>query len=155
MAEVKRVFRLSRLPSDIRKDNAVLMRQGYLIFDDDTELKLFEIEKKYFMECRSTDRSNPQEWKIEIPFWVFGGLWFATHGIRISKRFYAQKSLDNFIFKFSVFEGLLRGLVLLEIEFPDKEAADRFKLPEDFIVREVTDDERYGDQHLAIFGIPD
>jgi CYTH domain-containing protein len=155
MAEIERKFRLSRLPSGVKKGTGVLIRQGYLVFDEDAELRLREKNGKYFMTCKTGEGLMRQEWEVEIPFWVFGGLWFGTHWGRTIKRRYTVNGPDNLIFEFDVFEGSLNGLVILEVEFPDERTAKNFRLPEEYTAIEVTNDERYRNKYLAVFGIPD
>jgi CYTH domain-containing protein len=155
MAEIERKFQLSHLPSDIKKNQGVLIRQGYFVFDEDVDLKLCEKSGKYFMACKTGEGSTHREWEVEIPFWVFSGLWLGTCWARITKRRYTVDGPNGLVFEIDAFEGPLRGLVILEVKFPDKETAARFELPKEYVAKEVTDDKRYKDKHLAIFGIPD
>ncbi len=154
MAEIERKFRLSSAPHEIKTIPGVLVRQGYLYFDEEVELRLREKEGKYFMTCKSGDSLIREEWEVEIPFWVFGGLWFKTRSVRIEKRRYVIDGPDGLKFEIDIYLGSLRGLVILEVEFPDEKTARKFKLPKEYNAIEVTEDERYKNVHLAIFGIP-
>ncbi len=65
--------------------------------------------------------------------------------------------LEERRFSVDIFGKPLAGLYLLEVEFPDKSAFDAFRLPEvlqPYVVREVTEDERYKNKNLACFGLP-
>lgn len=52
-----------------------------------------------------------------------------------------------------VFEGPLAGLILAEAEFASDAELNAFPAP-DFVLREVTDDPRYGGASLALNGLP-
>lgn len=155
--EIERKFRLTHLPQSIKGGAHALIRQGYLFSNDDVELRVREKDEKYFMTCKGRADEGGlirEEWEREIPFWMFDGLWARTCGARIEKRRYTIEGQDGLVFEFDAFIGSLRGLVILEVEFPSKEAAERFELPAEFKGIEVTNDERYKNKHLAIFGIP-
>ena len=65
--------------------------------------------------------------------------------------------IDGTIFSLDSYDGMLRGLYLLEVEFPDEKSFESFTLPEllsFYVVKEVTDDEVYKNKNLALFGLP-
>lgn len=151
--EIERKFRLSCFPHGIKKDKVVFIRQGYLVCSD-VELRIREKDGKYFMSCKDGEGLAREEWEQEVPLWVFEGLWPSTCGARIEKNRCIVEGPNGLVFEIDVFQGSLRGLVILEVEFLDKEAAERFELPTEFKGIEVTNDEKYKNKHLAIFGIP-
>lgn len=155
--EIERKFRLSCLPHGIKKDKVVSIRQGYLVHSDydDVELRIREKNGKYFMTCKDNGGLVREEWEKEIPEWMFDGLWPKTFGARIIKNRYVVDGPNGLLFEIDVFEGSLRGLVVLEVEFSSEEVAKNFKLPAEFNSIEVTDDKRYKNKHLAVFGISD
>ena len=59
------------------------------------------------------------------------------------------------LFRSDIFAEKLEGLVLLEVEFPNEEEALAFELPKNsFKIVEVTEDERYKNHNLALYGNP-
>ena len=56
-------------------------------------------------------------------------------------------------YEIDVFEGKLKGLACLEVEFSNKEEADKFVVPS-WIKKEITDDLRYRKCNLAKDSIP-
>lgn len=65
--------------------------------------------------------------------------------------------LDGAACNVDIFHGVLEGLVTFEAEFVSEREAAEFSLPEfiaEHIVREVTEDERYKNKNLALFGLP-
>jgi CYTH domain-containing protein len=61
--------------------------------------------------------------------------------------------LGNHIAELDRFEGDLAGLVLVEVEFASVDASRQFSPPEWFGV-DVTEDGRYKNKALAVYGTP-
>lgn len=74
-------------------------------------------------------------------------------GNTINKTRY-QLNYNGFVFAIDVFKGDLKGLAYLEIEFPSREIGEAYPTP-NWAIKEVTDDIRYKNGHLARYGIPD
>jgi CHAD domain-containing protein/CYTH domain-containing protein len=69
--------------------------------------------------------------------------------IRKTRRIFEYR---GHLYELDSFKGALKGLNILEIEFPDEAAAHRFELPEPFahlLVAEVTDDRRFSNGALS------
>ena len=154
MAEIERKFRLISVPHEIKKLPGVLIRQGYLFFDDEIELRLREKGGKHFITCKTTGNMIRKEWEVKIPLWVFSGLWVQTHSARLEKRRYTIDGPNGLKFEIDAYLGSLKGMFILEVEFPDEETARKFELPKEYNAIEVTEDDRYKNRHLAIFGVP-
>jgi CHAD domain-containing protein/CYTH domain-containing protein len=74
-------------------------------------------------------------------------------GVPIEKqRFYFK--MQSFEACIDVFKGALKGLVVLEVEFDTLEAANAFALPPTLQAQEITEDERYKNHALALYGLP-
>jgi len=77
-------------------------------------------------------------------------------GIKVSKKSFILPN-DNEQYKVNIYQKDLKGLYLLEISFKNKKDFSKFVLPElfkDYIVKEVTKDERYQHKNLALLGNP-
>ena len=78
-------------------------------------------------------------------------------GIPIEKTRFEFK-INNLPSNIDVYHDILEGLVTLEIEFLTVNDAENFIIP-DFIKRyiklEITEDERYKNKYLSLFGMPD
>jgi adenylate cyclase len=94
-----------------------------------------------------------QEEEIKLEPAQFEALWPLTEGRRLRKR---RHSLGHgeLTIEVDVYEGELSGLVVAEVEFPSEEDARRFE-PPDWFDREVTGDEAYLNESLAVYGVPD
>ena len=58
----------------------------------------------------------------------------------------------NFTIELDIFKGNLEGLIIAEVEFNSIYDIDKFKIPLWFGL-EVTNDERYKNKNLAIYGL--
>ena len=60
---------------------------------------------------------------------------------------------EEFKIEIDVYEEALKGLIIAEVEFQTKDAADSF-IPPFFFGVEVTYDKKYKNQSLALYGLP-
>jgi CYTH domain-containing protein len=92
------------------------------------------------------------EIKIELSQDQFRQLWPYTDGRRVSKTRY-KLQLGEHTAELDQFEGDLAGLFLVEVEFASVEASRQF-IPPDWFGMEVTEDSRFKNKQLAVYGIP-
>lgn len=112
---------------------------------------------KYFMAVKDNGTISRQEWEIEIPEWVFIQLDINNpHEPSIFKTVYKSR-LGDLVLEFHVFKKDLNGLIILECEFQDEATAKAFDLPDEIqncVIKEVTEDRRYQNSNLAVYGLP-
>lgn len=82
----------------------------------------------------------------------FEALWPLTEGRRVAKLRYIVPIKTGDI-EVDVFEGELAGMVTAEMEFESEAASEAFE-PPDWLGAEVTGDDRYANETLAIHGLP-
>lgn len=78
----------------------------------------------------------------------------AEDAITIHKTRYQYVNEDGKITAIDIYENELKGLAYMEIEFATEEEAKKYTSP-DFVIKDVTSDERYKNGSLARFGIPE
>lgn len=149
--EIERKFRLKRLPLVCRE--GVFIAQGYL-FTDGGELRVRVRGDHFYLTIKGEGSISRNEWEVEIPRWVFDTLWPKTEGRRVEKTRYTipynglMLEVDNYLRD-------LIGLIVLECEFRDEEAAEEFKLPEWIQgALDVTSEPAYKNKNLAVHGMP-
>jgi adenylate cyclase len=150
--EIERKFLLGELPATLRFARGERIRQGYLALDGDTEVRLRTGSKA----PRLTIKSGRGEVRTEVELDVSGpdaaALWDLTEGRRLEKTRRrmriagAEAEVDEYI-------GDLRGLVVVEVEFDDGDAARAFQPPAWF-GRELTGEQAYANRSLACDGLP-
>ena len=63
------------------------------------------------------------------------------------------KDENGFTMAIDIFEGDLKGLAYLEIEFENKEMTKNYEVP-NWVIKDVTTDLQYKNGHLSRYGIP-
>ena len=149
--EIERKWKLKNLPKDWMSRTHIL--QGYIVAESN-EVRLRKKGDHYFITAKSDGSLSREEWETEIPRWVFDIIWPKTEGQRIEKYRYSRKAPDGLIWEFDEYIGSLKGLIVLEIEFPDEASANNFVLLKGIRGEDVTSDKRYKNKNLALNGIP-
>jgi CYTH domain-containing protein len=150
--EIERKFLLQGLPATLRLARGQAIKQGYLALDGDTEVRLRTGSKP----PRLTIKSGRGEVRTEVELPVEGrdaaALWELTEGRRIEKTRRVMR-LGGVEAEVDQYDGDLAGLVVVEVEFPDEEAARAFAPPAWF-GRELTGEPAYANRSLACDGLP-
>ncbi|HEY5506433.1 MAG TPA: CYTH domain-containing protein, partial [Coriobacteriia bacterium] len=127
-------------------------RQGYLSVGPDAEVRVRDAGGSATLTVKSGSGMVRAETEIPISQEQFEALWPATQGRRIEKR-RSCTSLHGLCAEIDVYEGDLKGLEVVEVEFTSVEAASAFVAP-GWFGREVTEDAAYKNAALAITGRP-
>jgi adenylate cyclase len=150
--EVERKFRL-RQPPDLSSSESDPIEQGYLVVGADGEVRLRRKGKKTLLTVKRGAGLSRGEAEIEISAEQFEALWPLTEGRRLRKRRHVLAH-DGLEIEVDVYQGELEGLIVAEIEFDSEEQARGFE-PPDWLGDDVTGDERFLNENLAVDGAPD
>jgi adenylate cyclase len=130
------------------------LEQGYIAVTDDAEVRIRRADGD---DGRLTVKSSPGLSRVEeeLPLepGAFDRLWPLTEGRRLVKVRHTRQDAPGVVFELDVYEGSLQGLVVLEVEFADEDAARAWSPPE-WAGREVTGEKAYANQSLALHGAP-
>ena len=149
--EIERKYLLSALPPRALLGEGRLVQQGYL----ESGLRLRLVSEECFLTLKGEGTLAREEWEDAIPRWVFDQLWPGSEGHRLEKIRYRVPHGDLEL-EVDEYLGPLAGLVTLECEFDSVASAGRLVLPDWAAdAREVTEDRRYRNSHLASFGLPE
>jgi adenylate cyclase len=150
--EIERKFLLTEIPPTLRFARGEAIKQGYLALDGDTEVRLRTGSKP----PRLTIKSGGGEVRTEVELPVEGrdaqALWDLTEGRRIEKTRRVMR-VGDVEAEVDEYAGDLRGLAVVEVEFPDEEAARAFQ-PPPWFGRELTGETAYANRSLACDGLP-
>jgi len=150
--ETERKFLVRELPEELKALPRDKIRQGYLASEDDTEVRVRAVGKKYYLTVKAGGGMSRDEVELRIRPKDFAELWPLTHGKRVWKRRYriphGQRTIEV-----DVYRHRLKGLITAEVEFPSTEAAEKFEAP-DWLGREITGDGRFANRTLATQGAP-
>ncbi len=151
---IERKFLIKQLPENLHQYPSTEIIQGYLaITEDGREVSLRKKNGRYFQTVKSGYGSQRNEVEIEISKDQFEKLWSMTEGKRIEKvRFEIDHSGKKT--ELAIYTGILDGLIVAEVEFPLIDKAKSFIQP-NWFSREVTEDERYKNRNLVLYGVFD
>ncbi|HET6510507.1 MAG TPA: CYTH domain-containing protein [Baekduia sp.] len=156
MPEIERKFLVDAPPPlDDGAWTARRLEQGYLAVTDAVEVR---VRRADGADARLTVKSAPGLTRVEEELALDGDaferLWPLTEGRRVVKTRHTRRSDDDgLLFELDVYEGSLRGLTVLEVEFASEHAAASWT-PPPWIAREVTGEKAYANQSLALYGAP-
>jgi adenylate cyclase len=150
--EVERKFRL-RQPPDLSSSESDPIEQGYLAVGADGEVRLRRKGEKTLLTAKRGAGLSRGEAEVEISAEQFEALWPLTEGRRLRKRRHVLPH-DGLEIEVDVYQGELEGLIVAEIEFDSEEQARGFE-PPDWLGEDVTGDERFLNENLAVDGAPD
>ncbi len=119
-------------------------------------MRFRKISNHYWRTIKRGQGMVREEIEEPIPKEEFCAYWEQREGEAIEKYRYTFKYKKH-RYEMDEFEGHLKGLLYLEIEFDSLEAAQEFTPPkkiQKFILDEVTDDPAFTNRSLALFGMP-
>ena len=150
--EVERKFRL-RQPPDLSGSDSDPIEQGYLAVGAEGEVRLRRKGEQTLLTVKRGAGLSRSEAEVEIGAEQFKALWPLTEGRRLRKHRHVLPH-DGLEIEVDVYEGELEGLMVAEVEFDSEEQARGFEPPAWF-GDEVTGDERFLNENLAVNGVPD
>jgi adenylate cyclase len=150
--EIERKFLLRELPATLRLARGETIKQGYLALDGDTEVRLRTGSKP----PKLTIKSGRGQVRTEVELPVEGAdahaLWELTEGRRLEKT-RRRMRVGDVEAEVDEYGDALAGLIVVEVEFDDEQAAHAF-VPPGWFGREVTGQAPYANRSLACDGLP-
>jgi adenylate cyclase len=151
--EIERKFLLPDAPAWLLQSKAVRIEQGYLAIEEEVEVRLRRTEEERLLTAKRGHGEVREEIEIALDREQFDALWPLTESRRLTKTRSLIPLDDGLTAEVDIFEGELEGLVLGEIEFDSEAQSGNFEPPA-WIGVEITGDERYAGQSLALHGRP-
>jgi len=153
--EIERKFLLdiNNIPYDFSKLTKKTIEQGYIIYKPEIRVRSVSGED-YFMtiKANTADPTVRKELEFKISEEAYSKLMARKDIQKVQKDRYLVNEGNN-KYEIDIFTGDLKGLACLEVEFSSKEEADKFVAP-NWVVKEVTGDERYRNNSLAKNNLP-
>ena len=149
--EIERKFLVERLPPSISIDSEEEIAQGYLAIGED-QVRLRRRGSSHLITVKRGRGLTRAEVEVPLAKASFEELWPLTEGRRLEKTRRTTR-VEGGMVEIDVYHRPLAGLVTAEIEFADEDAARAFT-PPPWLARELTDDDRYSNQRLALEGLP-
>ena len=139
---------LRRLPDKLNRARCYVIDQGYLASEPaGRQVRLRKKGTAATLTFKVGRGAHREEREIKLGPKQFTALWPATVGRRLYKLRY-EMPWKNFLIEIDIYRRKHKGLVVAEVEFPDRTACRKFKAPAWF-GREVTGNKRYSNVRLA------
>jgi len=146
--EIERKYLLKRLPEKLQRSRRYVIAQGYLATEPaGRQVRVRKKGKTASLTFKVGRGAAREEREIKLSPKQFAALWPATAGRRLRKLRY-EIPWRNLLIEIDIYRGKHAGLVVAEVEFPDRATCRKFKPPAWF-GREVTGEKRYSNVRLA------
>ena len=148
--EIERKFLIDKVPFNINELEKHIISQCYICTDP--VLRIRRLDDEYILTVKSNGRMERIEIEKLLTKQEYEELLTMAHGNVIEKKRYiiplAEYGYPDLKVELDIFSGLFKGLIIAEVEFPDKEKASSFRAP-DFLSRDVTMDDRFFNSTLS------
>ena len=152
--EIEKKYLIKHLPEGLEECKKYDIEQGYL--NRKPTLRIRKRNDDYIFTYKSAPKDKEQKdilvnEEIEVPLdeKSYKNLRKKVDGNLIKKFRYVIPLEGGLKAELDVFRGKLKGLVFVEVEFPDIETAENFKKPEWF-GEDVSADRRYKNGYLSM-----
>jgi len=146
--EIERKFLLKRLPEKLKGARCYIIEQGYLASESaGRQVRLRKKANTPSLTFKVGRGAHREEREIKLSPKQFAALWPATARRRLRKVRY-EIPWKNLLIEIDVYRGRHAGLVVAEVEFPDRVTCRKFE-PPSWFGREVTGEKRYSNVQLA------
>lgn len=147
--EIERKFLVKWLPDGLKRSRSFVIEQGYLATESaGRQVRIRKRGHTASLTFKARRDSHREEREIKLSPKQFAALWPGTAGRRLRKVRY-EIPWENLLIELDIYRGRHTGLVVAEVEFPNRASCRRFKAPWWF-GREVTGEKRYSNVRLAL-----
>ena len=146
--EIERKFLIDKdnLPGGLEDYPHSELEQAYIITEP--VLRIRKKDEDYILTYKGPGFLKREEEEFPLTKEAYDKLLTKTEGNVISKTRYRIPEKDGFTIELDIFHGLLEGLDLAEVEFPDEETARSYTPPEWF-GKEVTTESSFHNSTLS------
>ncbi len=153
--EIEKKFLISSLPEDLQKYEKKVIEQGYLCADPVVRIR--KSNDKYILTYKSRmgpgtalagDTRVNQEVEVSLNQSGYEHLREKIDGSLVKKCRYLIPLPDGHTGELDVFDGVLKGLCFIEVEFADEKDANEF-VPPAWFAKNVSGDYRYSNSFLS------
>lgn len=146
--EIERKFLIdsSQIPFDPKQYPCRRIEQGYLCTKPVVRVR--RDNDDYYLTYKSSGFLVREEYNLPLTPEAYSHLKKKIDGKLICKNRYVIPLENNLFIELDFFLGAWEGLVLAEVEFPDKNTADSF-LPPDWFGEDVTCSSKYQNSTLS------
>lgn len=143
--EIERKFLIKKMPEGLKDYPSHLIEQAYLCVRPVVRVR--REDDQYYMTYKGSGMMVREEYNLPLDAPSYSHLLTKADGNIIVKRRYLIPC-PPYTIELDVFDGIFKGIVIAEIEFPTVEAANGF-LPPEWFAEEVTRDGRFHNSFMS------
>lgn len=152
--EIERKFLVREAPAWLTEHPSEEIAQGYLaVIEGEREVRVRRMGAQASLTVKLGAGEVRREEEIELSTEQFEALWPLTEGARIFKTRYRLPT-EQATIEVDVYGNGLTGMVVAEVEFQSEAESGAFE-PPDWFGPELTRDQRYANESLALHGRPE
>lgn len=144
--EIERKFVPAKLPNNLESYPHTRIEQGYLCTSPVVRVR--RDGDSYYMTYKGSGMMVREEYNLPLTKEAYEHLIPKADGTVISKVRYRIPIGNDLTAELDIFDGSLNGVLLVEVEFADEDAANHFT-PPDWFGEDVTLDPRYHNSNMS------
>lgn len=148
--EIERKFLVKEIPENLNALEHHKISQSYI--STNPTMRIRQLDNDYIFTFKGDGVMKKVEFEHPLSYDQYVNLLRKVEHNTITKVRYIIPLNDNLKAELDIYEGYLQGFVNVEVEFPSVEAAKNF-VPPDWFGEEVTNNKRYSNASLSIYGI--
>ncbi len=151
--EIERKFRVITIPDGLERYECRTIEQGYLCCSPVVRIRksnedYYLTYKSKHMDIQGTCAIESEEVEVPLTREAYLHLRGKIDNSPITKKRYIIPLEDGLKAELDIFEGVLKGLYFVEVEFPDRESARDFQKP-DWFGEDISFDRRFRNSYLS------
>ncbi len=143
--EIERKFLIKQLPERLENYPSHLIEQAYL--NVQPVVRVRREDDRFYMTYKGGGMMAREEYNLPLDEVSYNHLREKADGNIITKRRYLIPC-EPYTIELDIFEGIFKGVVIAEVEFPSIEEAEQFA-PPDWFGADVTYDGHYHNSYMS------
>lgn len=145
--EIERKFTVKTLPDNLQQYQFHCIEQAYL--NTDPVIRIRKEDDNYYLTYKGKGLLAREEYNLPLNEQAYYHLREKADGTVISKkRYLIPIDQTGLTIELDIFDAPFENLIIAEVEFPTREAADAF-LPIDWFAEDVTNNPEYHNSNLS------
>lgn len=149
--EIEKKYLCEKLPENLEYYDCASIVQGYISINP--VIRIRKSNNDYILTVKGKGAVAREEFELVLTKEQFETLSKKVETQFIKKKRYFIPLETGFCAELDIYEGFLKGLVTIEVEFETLEQEKEFTAP-NWFGKEVSKDNRYKNANLSLYGIP-
>jgi len=144
--EIERKYLVKKIPDHLEQYNCLKIEQAYL--NRKPVVRIRKQNEEYILTYKGNGMMLREEYNLPLDRDSYEHLREKVDGKIITKKRYVIPIDNGLKVELDIFEGVHKGMILAEVEFPDEESCNRFQ-PPDWFGEDVTLLEEYHNSNMS------